>query len=181
MLACTCARQWNMDMCTPYYESLFMCWGIGWWIRRSTGLRVGWRNPPPAATPRQTACWPPASAPELWSRPQARVPSPGSGTKISSSWLDTETRSEWKSTAREFGAPVKNRRRTNADMLLWVVGKGKEEQMRTPTEHRGTPWTPEGRHCLLLLTHTHTQTRIHTTKVRLIACTMLSFCSEHKL
>lgn len=158
MLVCTCARQWNMDTCTLCYESHFMCWGVRGWRQPPTGPRAGRRNPPSAATPLQ------ASAPGLWCRPQARLPSPGSGTKISFSWSAMEMQREWKSIAREFGAPVKNRRRTNADMLRWAVRReGKDEPMRTPTEHQDTPWTPEeSRHWILLLPHTHMHTHTYT-------------------
>lgn len=142
--ACTCVRQWSMATYTPYCESLFTSWEERGWSRRSTGPKAGLRNPPSTATPLQPACWARASAPGLWRRPQGRVPIPGFGTKISSSSSATETPRGWKSIAREFGAPAKNTRRTNADMLL-LVGRreGKGEQTRTPTGLPDTPWTPK--------------------------------------
>lgn len=154
--ACTCVRRWSMDTCTPYCESPFTSWEARGWSRRSTGPTARLRNPPSAATPLQPACWAQASAQGPWRRPQG--PIPGSGTKISSSWSATETHREWKNIAREFGAPAKNTRRPNAD-ILWVGRReeGKGEQTRTPTGPPDTPWAPkENTHWPILLLHTNT-------------------------
>lgn len=153
----TCARQWSMDTCTHYCVSLYTCWEGRGWRQPFTGLMMqGERRLSLFATPLLAAHHAPASAPGLCCHPQSQASTPGCGTRSFCSWLATGMPKGWKNTARECGARIKNAKRPNGSMCPRVRREGKEKKMRTPTEHRGTRWTPEeNRHWLHTLEHTH--------------------------
>lgn len=178
MLVCTYVRRWNTDMCTHCYVSLYMCSEERRWNQQSTWpmMEMGQKQRLCVTLP-----WvphhAPASAPNLWHHPWHQAPTPGCGTRNSSSWLAMGMLKKWKSTVRECGALIRNVKRLKKSMFLWLVRREwKEREERTPTELPGTPWTPEeSRDSLHIHTCTHTQSKGQTRSV-FAPCKRFSLC-----
>lgn len=178
MLVCTYVRRWNTDMCTHCYVSLYMCSEERRWNQQSTWsmMEMGQKQRLCVTLP-----WvphhAPASVPNLWHHPWHQAPTPGCGTRNSSSWLAMGMLKKWKSTVRECGALIRNVKRLKKSMFLWLVRREwKEREGRTPTELPGTPWTPEeSRDSLHIHTCTHTQSKGQTRSV-FAPCKRFSLC-----
>lgn len=178
MLVCTYARRWNTDMCTHCYVSLYMCSEERRWNQQSTWpmMEMGQKQRLCVTLP-WVPYHAPASAPNLWHHPWHLAPTPGCGTRNSSSWLAMGMLKKWKSTVRECGALIRNVKRLKESMFLWLVRREwKEREGRTPTELPGTPWTPEeNRDSLHIHTCTHTQSKGQTRSV-FAPCKRFSLC-----